>query len=397
MKFNNMVAVIAIFCLAAQANAYSNGTLRSGITVAQNDTAVNSESMPTQGVVIMNTNTNSNSNSAAATAQPVTVVEASPVAESKAELMRKARQGEEVKTEQKIVEKLEESRLKEEQQRAERLFGDRLETPAAAASATAIVTPSAAAATATAVVVEPKAEPKKEEPIRATQVTIEKVEIIQPREEVTERAPVKSEIKNEEPEATSSMKIEEAQEDQTGKFYVGGLLGAPNYDASNVESHFGLGVLVGMNVDSNFVIEGSFLYSNHSVDTYWLNPLYKELDQFDFSLGAKYFLNFGKLRPYAGASVIYVYRKYQDRSMFGEYYVVNPSATEEESNSVNLGLTAGVDFAVTKKFTIGGGLDYNFNVMNRQDFRSQYGLPSGVKALEEIDYTLIKISGKMTF
>ena len=157
MQFNKLVAVIAILGLSFQANAYSDGTLRRSVQVAQNDTTVVTESEPAQGVVIMNSNTSTNttpsSASSAAVSQPTTVVEAAPVTESKAELMRKARQGEEVKTEQKIVEKLEESRLREEQQRAERLFGNKLDAPpaAAAATATAVATPDAAAATATAV------------------------------------------------------------------------------------------------------------------------------------------------------------------------------------------------------------------------------------------------------
>ncbi len=55
--------------------------------------------------------------------QPTTVVEASPLMESNAERMRKQRQGLEVNTEQRIVEKLEEARMEDERARAERLFG----------------------------------------------------------------------------------------------------------------------------------------------------------------------------------------------------------------------------------------------------------------------------------
>ncbi len=61
---------------------------------------------------------------------------------------------------------------------------------------------------------------------------------------------------------------------------------------------------------------------------------------------------------------------------------------------MNAGLMLGVDFEISKRILLGAGLDYNFNVMNRQSFQSQYGLPGGVKVLEEIDYTLIKVSAK---
>jgi hypothetical protein len=376
MKFNKLVAVIAITSLSLQANAYSDGSLRRSTTVAQNDSTLVAESQPSQGVVILNSNTNSNSN--AAVAQPVTVVEASPVQESRAELMRKARQGEEVKTEQKIVEKLEESRLREEQQRVERLFGDRLDTPAAATSATA-----------TAIVVETKKEEPKE--VVATQVTIEKIEIVQPKNEIKED-------NWEAPESTSSIKLEERKdEEKRDKFFVGGILAAPNYNTSNVKSNFGLGVTVGMNIESRWVLEGSFLYSSHDVDTYWQN-FYRELEQYDFSVGAKYYILSGKLKPYVGASATYVYRKYTSRQYnYAAGFPGDTSSGEEDSNGLNGGLTAGVDFEIAKNIIIGGGVDYSFNLLNRQDFQSRYALPGGITPLEEIAYTIIKVNAKMTF
>jgi len=387
MTFNKLVAVIAISTLAIQANAYSDGTLRRAVTVAQNDTTVITESEPAQGVVIMNSNTNTNSASAAAV-QPVTIVEAAPVADSKAELMRKARQSEEVKTEQKIVEKLEESRLREEQQRAERLFGDRIEAPAAAATATAVATPNSAAASATAIV----SEPVEAKPVTPTQVTIERVEIVQP------AAPMREErYEPAAPVAVSRMDIEEEKEEGRDRLFVGAILGAPNYSASNVKSNFGLGVSVGTILKTDWVLEGSFLFSNHSVDTYWQYPLYRDLDQYDFSIAAKYYILSGRLKPYLGGSATYIYRKYQDRSQYGDAWNANPNSTEEDTHAVNAGLTAGVDFALNDNILLGAGLDYNFNLMNRQDFQAQYSIPSGVKALEEIDYTVIKINAKMTF
>ena len=54
--------------------------------------------------------------------QPVTEVEASPLSESRAEMLRKARRQTEVQTEQKIVEKLEASRLADEKKRAKKLY-----------------------------------------------------------------------------------------------------------------------------------------------------------------------------------------------------------------------------------------------------------------------------------
>ena len=81
------------------------------------------------GVVILNSQTASGTSSAEAKTrsvlknQPTTYVEASPLVESRAEQMRKQRQQAELNTEQRIVEKLEQSRLEDEKDRAARLFG----------------------------------------------------------------------------------------------------------------------------------------------------------------------------------------------------------------------------------------------------------------------------------
>lgn len=414
MKFNKVVAVIAIFSFAAQVNAAAVQEQPNGMTTVASDTvSVESDAVTTtpQQEVVVPTNaavvteptapavTTAPATAAPVTtapvtsAQPNTVVEAAPVSESRAEVMRKARQSEEVKTEQKLVEKLEALRLQEERQRAERILGNSGQ-PAAATAPTAAPAPApqVVAPVVAPVVVPVVAEPKKEEP---AQVTIEKVEIVQPKEE--EKAPVE---KAESAAAVNAMKVEDQEhkeEKGQDKFFVGGLLGAVNYNASNVKSNYGLGVSVGMNLATNWVIEGSFLYSNHSIDTYWQYPLYRELDQYDFGITAKYYLLSGKLKPFVGGSAIYIYRKYQSRSQFGDYWNVNSSTSEESSNALNGGLTAGVDFAINDKFLIGGGIDYNFNVMNKQDFRSQYSIPTNVKQIEEIEYTVIKVNVKMTF
>jgi outer membrane protein W len=382
MRFQKHIAIVAITTLATFANAQDGS----------------------QGVVIMNSNTNTSSSSAtadaaaAASQQPNTVVEAQPISASKAELMRKARQNEEVNTEQKIVEKLEESRLKEEQQRAERLFGNKLDPQpqavgGAAATATAVSNTSGAAATATAVTVEPK----KEEEVKATHVNIEKVEIIQPAQEVKayEPAPIAA------APAVSKIEVQDEKEEAfQKKFFVSGILAAPNYDASNVKSNYGLGVSVGSFVSPNWAVEGTFLYSNHTVDTYWKYGLYEDLDQYDFSAAAKYYILTDRIfMPYLGGQVSYIYRKYSERIRQGTYWVQNPETDQEETHAVNAGLGAGVDFKVSDNILIGGAFEYNFNLMTKNDFDyTSYGVkPEDTKPLEEIDYMLLKISAKMTF
>jgi hypothetical protein len=400
MQFSKFVAIIAILGVGLQANAYTDGSLRRGYTVAQNDTTAVSESQPTQGVVILNTNTNTNSasNAAKANAQqsqtatqiPTTVVEANPVSESRAEAMRRARQNAELQTEQKIVEKLEESRLREENERAERLFGNKLEGSAASATATAVATPDGAAAAATATAVAAPVAPVVVEPVKEEQptVNIEKVEIITP-------------VKEEAPVAETKMVLEEPKQEGKDKFYVSPMLGVPSYNASNVKSNYALGLALGTILKNDKIaLEGTFLYSNHSVDTFWMHPIYKNLDQYDFSAAAKYYVFPGPLRPYAGVSMTYIYRQYSDRVQDNTNpgWQVNPYSQSEESHAVNVGLLAGADFALNENVMIGAGMDWNFNIMSKADINySSYSLPSNSKPLEEIDYYTLKINAKISF
>ncbi len=385
MTFKNLVALVAITAFTAQVNAQDNGTLR---RFAQNDTQVTT----------VTTEVNTSTAAPQAVQQPATVVEAAPLTESKAEQLRKARQGAEISTEQKIVEKLEESRLKDEQNRSERLFGNKLDASAQQQLNEAMNAPAQ------------KVEVPAEKPVQPTQVTIEKVEIVQPAPAPLAAPEIKSvqEVKEEAPApkaaASLSAKSEELEAEEapeTQKFYVNAGLGAVNYDASNVKGNFGGGVGVGLIVNDRTSLELGFLYSNHYIDTFWESPLYREMDQYDISLTGKYNFLTGRIRPYAGAGASYIIRNYQQKylttNINGQVVsVAGPS--EDQTDSINLLLTAGADFQVSENISIGAGVDYSTNVMGRSEFNFQnYALPEGTKKIEEVDFFTTKVTAKMTF
>lgn len=364
MKFTKTIAIIAISVLAVSASANNDGTLRRNTMVAQGDqTATQAQQQAVQ--------------------QPVTVVEAAPVVESKAEVLRKTRQDAEVQTEQKIVEKLEDSRLQEERQRADRLFGNKMDAPAAAVVAAPAPAPAAPilAPVAAPVIVQ-------EKPAQPAQVTIEKVEIIQPTAKAEKLEPV----------AESKMETKaETLVESRSRYYVSGLAGNINYSASNVKSNYGLGVAVGTIIDDKWAVELSYFYSNHNIDDLWQQTVYHKLDQSDISGAAKYYFLSGKLKPYAGGSVTYINRKYTDR-VYQYYYPGNNYSTTESTSAINAGVLGGVDFALSDSFMLGAGADYSFNVMNVNSFNERaYNLPSGSQELEKMSYWTIKVTGKFVF
>ncbi len=384
MKFNNLIATIAIISLASQASA-QDGTLRRA--VAQNDVI--------ESAVIVNTNSNSTSAAQAVAApapsqQPATVVEAQPVVESKAEALRKQRIGAEVSTEQKIVEKLEESRLREEQDRADRLFGSKLDPAQAKALE------EAAASTGSGKTVAPV----------PTQVTIEKIEIMQPAQPAPEIISVKevappAAIAAPAPAAATSSASASASEDEGdkkgSKLYVNGSLGALNYEASNVKGNFGGGFAVGILANERTAVEASFLYSNHFIDTFWNPGIYRELDQYDIGINAKYYILNTRLKPFVGAGLAYITRSYSQRIVTSSGTVAGPS--DDSTTAINLGLMLGADFQINDTFMIGGGFDYSSNLTNTNEFDFQnYGiLPENTKPLEEIAFWTLKVTGTLTF
>ena len=80
--------------------------------------------------------------------------------------------------------------------------------------------------------------------------------------------------------------------------YMGFSLGGMSYDASNVESNYAAGVMIGRDLGNKVSVEGSFLYSNHFVDkAFWIVPLYSEVTQYDIGLTTKYSI-FSEARRY---------------------------------------------------------------------------------------------------
>src|SRR5262249_49735003 len=159
------------------------------------------------------------------------------------------------------------------------------------------------------------------------QVTIEKVEIIQPAKE--KEAPV----------AESKIEAkEEAAPASTSKWYVGGSAGNLNYGASNVRSNYGLGVAVGTLMNDNLAIEAEYNYSNQYIHDLWQQQVYHTLNQTDFTGAVKYYFMAGKLKPYAGGELSYITRVYTDRIYGYPYGSYGWGPTTETTHAVNMGI-----------------------------------------------------------
>ncbi|UOF02367.1 hypothetical protein [Bdellovibrio reynosensis] len=313
--------------------------------------------------------------------QPTTVIEASPLTESRAEQIRRARQDAEVATEQRIVEKLEHSRMEDEKKRASVLFGDKFN--------------------------ELNNQQVQQQPVQAMPVQQVQVQQVEEPKENT-RDIVREEI-------AAAMKVEE----ETAILpietkYVGGILGIGDYpDVINVKGNYALGVAFGNKYD-NFVIEGSFLYSNYTLDNngYYSNinnnnyypnaynggyyiPNNIDVNQYTGSLAAKVQLFSGIVKPVIGGVVAYSYRTF---AWANDNYSYANNSNTANSHAIDIGTIVGADLEFSPKYSLGLDFRYMFNLSSRVNASNnwmtgpQYGTP-----IEKLQYYVMSLVARANF
>lgn len=308
--------------------------------------------------------------------QPTTLIEASPLADSRADAIRKNRQDEEMKTESKIVEKLEQSRMEDEKKRASVLFGDRfdaLQNGQNAAPSPVQVAPA----------------PQPVQPVYIEQQKPTRVEVEE--RETLSRDAVREEVRaalNEDSKAIVA---------PTEVRYFAGYAGIGEYpDVKNVKGNYSLGAMFGTRYDY-FMVEGAFIMSNYGVDikNYASGGFTDSYDvnQYQGSIAAKYQLLGGMVRPVLGGVIAYSYRKY---ALTNSYQYANQDTGN--SHAIDLGINTGIDFEFSPKFSVGLDFRYMFNMSSRITANyqnSSYGYVG--TPLEKLQYYTTGLSARVNF
>lgn len=340
--------------------------------------------------------------------QPLTVIEAAPLTDSKAEVLRKNRQDAELATELTIVEKLEQSRLEDEKRRAEALFGDKfnsmMENNQKQNATAVIVQQQEGNGQQTAVIaVEQAASAPAAAPAVVEVVAVEKVE-----DEVSaaEKAEMDRDlIRGEVSAALAELKQEEPK--KKSSTYVAGIIGAGDYpDAQNVRGQYALGFEVGQKFENKVIVAGSFLYSNYQVEQrdggcyydqfgqYNCFPRITDMNQYSTSAVLKYQLFNGSLKPEVGGLVSYTYRTFTD-SQFGT------SDQSVSSQAFDMGLLAGAAVDLDETFSLGFDFRYMWNLSARYDnsFQQTFSQPGlrNTKPIEQINYYTLGVSARASF
>lgn len=315
--------------------------------------------------------------------QPATVVQAAPVVQdTRTEQLRKARESAELGTEQRLAEKLEESRLQDEKSRAERLFGNPAPVQATEVKAAEVV------------VVQPQAAPQVVQPQPQQQ------QLQQPAAAaviVQQPAPVTETVKAD----LQAAPVVEAEAVKEKYYLIGGIGTAQYYGAVNVVSNAAAGFGLGWDRKNNLAYEADFMYSNYMINEYWKPywAAFKEMAQYDFSGAIKYSFNMtGAFRPLVGGFVTYTYRSYTNRVASCACSGM-PGDTSTTSGAVNVGLIGGAEYNLTREFAVGLEYRYSMNLWARSDDRfikPEY-LLNGTTPIENMSYYSFMLNGKYTF
>ncbi|MBX7231118.1 MAG: porin family protein [Bdellovibrionales bacterium] len=365
--------------------------------------------------------------------QPATYVEAAPLAESRAEQLRKKRQEIEVQTEQQIVEKLESSRLEDERTRTERLFGNGKNSGGEkmVPNIEPTTPPTVPATPQVQQPPQPPATPVQATPIilyAPTQQAVEPSDKLDKKLTPEDLNGAKEEIINaikddknhsSDNNKSSSVKNKNEADENSGinaspgiskKYSFGVALGTTTYpDGDNVESKGSVGLLLDIKTDSKFIFETGLIYTNLDIDDiYWVSgaPLYRNLDQYHVIGALKYsFLaqSEGNFKPYLGLGANYTYRKYtnlnKDYGYGYSYYSSENIDSTATSHAIDIIGLVGTDFMVNDTFSIGAEFRYSKNLIHRtnSDSLAQKYRPKDLKLIEESSYATFLINARYHF
>jgi hypothetical protein len=278
--------------------------------------------------------------------QPTTVVEATPLTTSHADDLRKSREQTEVETEQKIVEKLEQSRINDEKKRQDKVLNsmsddkkeDVVVVPAPAPAPAVVAAP--APAPLPAPVVMQAAPPVAPAPPPA----------FSPNQELTAQASdVAPEIKPE------------------NRYFTSLGIGMMNYNGSPDLKNYGdFGLSFGKVMD-NIVLSADFGYNSMNQNLTPDGAVYRSVNQYTLGMTGRYMLPFGKFRPSVGGTLDYVRRSYSGLDVTDGVQSYNSSQGSVGSNAIDYGFVGALDYLVTDHMSVGVEYRYMMNLTYSYD------------------------------
>lgn len=319
--------------------------------------------------------------------EPMTLIEASPLTESRADNLRKARQDAELSTEAKIVEKLEQSRLEDEKRRAQLLFGDKLQGGNDTQNAPTPQAPAAAPLAPQIIIIPTQSAPAPAAPADAAK----KEEPVVEQKDTAEDKKVEAEMAAALNAETSVMAVAPVVAPVAQKYFSGSV-GMNDVNSDVVRGNFALGFTFGTKYDNTYSVEGTFTYSNSEVENirneiYWSPINLFDMNQYSGAVALKYYFFDGMVKPILGGLAQYSYRefKWSDKNGFA------PSLGQSTSHAFDVGAIAGIEIEFSPKMRMGFDMRYLKNIAVNRDYstdrlRYNYGVPLTPQQINDVNY-----------
>ena len=192
---------------------------------------------------------------------------------------------------------------------------------------------------------------------------------------------------------------------QKNNMYIMGVAGTSSYpEVSNVNGSFAVSGALGYFWDS-FMLEAGVGMANYTMDvrnfsTFSARDNY-DVEQYSFQLGAKYRIMEGSFVPNVGMLAAYANRSFTLSNPATTAFSLN-STLKGESQTMDAGLSAGVDYEFAKDYAIGLDFKYMFNVSNSATNTTNTNASitttgySGTP-IEALQYYTAGVSGRMNF
>lgn len=200
-------------------------------------------------------------------------------------------------------------------------------------------------------------------------------------------------------------KVLKKKKANSNNMYVMAVGGTSGYtEVSNVTGSYAVSGAVGYFWDS-FMLELGAGMSKYTMDvrnfsTFSGRNNY-DVDAYNFQAGAKYRILDGSIVPIAGVVLAYTNRKFTVSNATQNAFSVS-STTSGDSQTVDAGISAGVDYEFNHDYALGVDLKYMFNISNSAS--SSNNNTSNMAAagysgtpIESLSYYVAGISGRMNF
>ncbi len=307
------------------------------------------------------------------------------------EELRSKRYEFERETENRLAEKIEESRLEDEKNRLNKILGNKTqkleelpqELPPPPAVEVIVIGPEVEKEE----IVEPSQDIGTEllqKPVDDLSAEVEKVKVIelddnQPSYKASQETVEKPSLVSPVPSISSHL----------GEYFAVFGLGFARYPkAVNIKENLMFNVGFGKTVSPKVSLEGTYHYSSYDVDLEiagTATPAFiAEVTQHNIGMLTKYKIVEGVFNPYVGGTITYTYRDYQSTDSY-------------KSHAFDIGAIIGGEFKTNKRFNVGMSLSYMINMAYDQKFAPDLLLPSDGLPVEEFNYYFFSLYGKINF